>query len=326
MLTICIGGNSPDFSHAPREKGNSRLILPKDYTIIDIETTGLDPAHDDVIEIACIKYRSNTEIDRFYSLIQPPQHCGIYVDDFITSLTGITNEMLSNAPRFDAISHELWDFLHCELLVGHNVNFDINFLYDIFQKENNLLLQNDYLDTMRLARRCLPKLKHHRLSDLAEHFCITGEHHRAVWDCLITNSILEQLAKIVSNDNIDLSTSSSKKSFDLRALQGDTTKLLPDHIFYDKYCVFTGKLERYPRKDAAQLITDIGAHCENSVTKRTNFLIIGNFDYSPSVKDGKSIKQRKAEQLILGGQDLQIISENTFYDLIADILAENNSE
>lgn len=322
MLTICIGADFPNFSRAPREKGKSVLLLPVDYTVIDIETTGLDPSYNDIIEISCIKYRSNTETDRFHSLIQPPpsEFDGKYVDVFITSLTGITNEMLETAPKFNVIAHELWEFLDNELLVGHNVNFDINFLYDTFQKENNLLLQNDFLDTMRLARRCLPQLKHHRLIDLAEHFHITGEHHRAVDDCLMTNSILEHLAKIALEIKIDLNT--SKKTFDLRTIQGDTAKSLPDHLFYDKYCVFTGKLERYPRKDAAKLVADIGAHCENGVTKHTNFLIIGNFDYSPSVKDGKSTKQRKAEQLILEGQDLQIISENIFYDLIADILTK----
>ena len=323
MLTICIGFDDEisNLSRTKREKGNSILTLPQDYTVIDIETTGLDPTYNDIIEVACIKYRSGTEVDQFHSLIQPPsQYDGTYVDDFITSLTGITNEMLSTAPTFEDISHELWAFLDKELLVGHNVNFDVNFLYDTFQEKNALLFQNDFLDTMRLSRRCLPELKHHRLVDIAEHFQISGEYHRALGDCIITNSILEQLTKIVLENNIDLDT--SKKTIDLRLIQGDTQKFLPDHLFYDKYCAFTGKLERYPRKDAAKLVADIGAHLENGVTKHTNFLIIGNFDYSPSVKDGKSTKQRKAEQLILEGQDLQIISENIFYDLIADILTK----
>ena len=123
MLTICIGFDDEisNLSRTKREKGNSILALPQDYTVIDIETTGLDPTYNDIIEVACIKYRSGTEVDQFHSLIQPPpsQYDGTYVDDFITSLTGITNEMLSTAPTFEDISHELWAFLDKELLVGH---------------------------------------------------------------------------------------------------------------------------------------------------------------------------------------------------------------
>ena len=317
-IEICFGSTELQPSRPKREKGKSILVLPIDYTMIDIETTGLDPQYDKIIEVGCIKYRSGIEIDRFHSLIQPPpsSYDGTYVTDFITSLTGITNEMLATAPNFNDISMSLWNFLDSELLVGHNVNFDINFLYDTFQKENNRLIQNDFLDTMRLARRCLPELKHHRLWDLDNYFNIGGEHHRSIDDCLITNAILEHLSRLVQDNDISLDT--TKHSFDLRTIQGDVTRFLPDHILYDKYCVFTGKLERYSRKDAAKLVVDIGGHCENNVTQKTNFLIIGNFDYSPSVKEGKSTKVKKAERLILEGQDLQIISENVFYDLLSE--------
>lgn len=310
--------SSTSSSHPKREKGKSILTLPTDYTVIDIETTGLDPTHDNIIEIACIKYRSGNEFDEFYSLVQPPvaRYGGRYVNSFIASFTGITNEMLENAPKFDEISSSLWDFLNGELLVGHNVNFDINFLYDAFQQENGKLLQNDILDTMRLARRCLPDLDHHRLTDLDEYFDIGGEHHHAETDCEITNEVLLRLSKLVKDNNINLAAIGGH---DLRTIQGDPSKFVQDHPFYDKRCVFTGKLERYSRERAAMLVADIGGHCDNGVTKKTNFLIVGNFDYVASVQDGKSTKVKKAEQLILNGHDLQIISENVFYDLLRDI-------
>ena len=310
--------SSTSSSRPKREKGKSVLTLPTDYTVIDIETTGLDPTHDNIIEIACIKYRSGNEFDEFYSLVQPPvaRYGGRYVNSFIASFTGITNEMLENAPKFDEISSSLWDFLNGELLVGHNVNFDINFLYDAFQQENGKLLQNDFLDTMRLARRCLPDLDHHRLIDLDEYFDIGGEHHHAETDCEITNEVLLRLSKLVQDNNINLAAIGVH---DLHAIQGDPSKFVQDHPFYDKRCVFTGKLERYSRERAAMLVADIGGHCDNGVTKKTNFLIVGNFDYVASVQDGKSTKVKKAEQLILKGHDLQILSENVFYDLLRDI-------
>ncbi|PTJ09351.1 BRCT domain-containing protein, partial [Staphylococcus simulans] len=86
---------------------------------------------------------------------------------------------------------------------------------------------------------------------------------------------------------------------------------------YDKVCVLTGKLEYMTRKEAMQTIADIGGINANGVTKKTNYLILGNFDYSTNVKGNKSAKLRKAEKYILEGQDLQILSENVFYDLIS---------
>lgn len=70
------------------------------------------------------------------------------------------------------------------------------------------------------------------------------------------------------------------------------------------------------RKDAMQIVADLGGFCGDNVTSKTNFLILGNNDFCTSIKDGKSSKQKKAEKLMLEGKDLQIISENVFYDLI----------
>ena len=85
---------------------------------------------------------------------------------------------------------------------------------------------------------------------------------------------------------------------------------------YQKVCCFTGKLENLQRKDAMQLVVDLGGIVANSVTKKTNYLILGNNDYCPTIKDGKSSKQKKAEKLKLSGQDIDIISENTFYEML----------
>lgn len=311
--------NEPLDRSAKRLKGCSLLITPLNYTLIDIETTGLNPYFDSIIEIACIKFRNGFEIDRFQSLIQPDQRYddNTFVDDFIISFTGITNEMLETAPKFDTIFADLWNFLKDELIVGHNVNFDINFLYDSFQCHNNIIFNNDYVDTLRLSRHILPELDHHGLNDLTDHFEISLPHHRALNDCLITQEVLLNLTKIITDKHIDLTTFS--KPLNLKTLQNNGTIVCKDHIFYDKICVFTGTLESLSRKNAAQLVVNIGGHCENNITKYTNFLIIGG-QHSPFIKDGKSSKMKKAEKLILDGQDLKIISENTFYDLLTDFI------
>lgn len=69
-------------------------------------------------------------------------------------------------------------------------------------------------------------------------------------------------------------------------------------------------------KDAMQLVVNLGGQCGDNVTAKTNYLILGNNDFCSLIKDGKSNKQKKAESLILKGKDIQILSENVFYDLV----------
>lgn len=309
-----------------RNKGRSLLELPKDYTIVDLETTGLDPRYDNIIEIACIKYRDGKEIERFQSLVQPPAQEDdgekYYVDDFIKSLTGITNDMLKDAPNFDALTKDVIGFLSGETLVGHNVNFDINFLYDNLEPYG-ICVDNDFVDTMRLARCALPEMRHHRLSDLDDYFSIGGSHHRAMGDCEITHDVLLKLWELIDKNHVDLSYAPPRKlsdqRLDLRTLHANKEKFVKDHIFYGKHCVFTGELKEFTRKEAAQIVLDIGGICDNGVTRKTDFLIVGTFEYCPTVRGNKSTKLKKAEDLILKGQDLKILSESIFYDLIKEI-------
>lgn len=326
-MRISVECETPRKEPTIRNKGRSLLSIPDNYTVLDLETTGLNPAFDSIIEVACIKYRNGEEVDSYHTYVQPPAYYdeddnGIeteyYVDEFITELTGITNEMLENAPTFDVIADELSRFLSDEVIVGHNVNFDINFLYDNYKSLDGTDFRNDFLDTMRIARLLLPELPHHRLTDLAEHFEIEGIHHRAMEDCRTTQGVLQNLGRLLCEQDIDLEALLKQKNrCDLTALTADQSSINPDHMFYRQNCVFTGKLKRFTRKDAAQLVVNIGGCCENNITKSTNFLIIGSMD-SPQIKNKKSSKLKKAEKLILAGQDLKILSEDTFYELIEE--------
>ena len=304
------------------EKGNSLLYFPSDYTVVDLETTGFEPYCDEIIEVACIKYINNEEVERFNSLVQPEPYeddAGNlrYIDDFIIEHTGITNEMLTSAPKFSAIAERVYNFLRDEILVGHNVNFDINFLLERFHWDYNLPLKNDFADTLRLSRKLLPDLPRHRLCDLMDYFGLTGALHRSVSDCLITQQVYLKLKDLAVSQGIDITkkTALKTKSFDLRTLQCEGHEPDSSSFFYNKNCVFTGVLEKYPRKEAAQIVVNLGGHCENGVTKNTNFLIIGGLN-SPLIKGGKSSKMIKAEKLRKAGQDIQIISENTFYEIL----------
>ena len=105
---------------------------------------------------------------------------------------------------------------------------------------------------------------------------------------------------------------------DLTQLKAETDEFDETHPLYRKRCVFTGALEKMTRSNAAQIVVNLGGICENNVTKKTNFLILGNNDYNPLVRDGKSKKQKKAEEYKLAGQDIEVIPEAVFYELIEE--------
>lgn len=326
MITISIDSSSiSDKAPVKREKGRSILTAPSDYIVLDLETTGLDPHYDDIIEVACLKFADGKQVDSFHSYVQPhpffddddQQH---FVDDFITNLTGITDDVLKDAPRFTSIAPQLFKYLGSAVIVGHNVNFDINFLYDNFMATLQKPFQNDFVDTMRIARIVMPGLPHHRMKDLCKAFSIDVDLHRAANDCIATQEILVNLQKLAAENRIDLTAYRRHHDVDLSSLAGDATLNDPSHPLYGKNVVFTGKLQRFLRKDAAQIVCNIGGHCENNVTKKTNFLVIGSLEGNPLIKGGKSSKMKRAKELILSGQDLQVLSETVFYDMINDYL------
>ena len=173
-----------------RQKGNSLLEFPDDYTVIDLETTGF-AGRNSITEIGCIKYRNRKEESRFETLVRPDG--SFFIPHQITVLTGITAEMLRDKPHFSEISDQLWDYLQGEILVGHNVHFDINCLYDNFYACDGRILNNDFVDTLRLSRRLNKGLKKHTLEYLCRYYGIENSHHRAVADCDSTHKVLEYL-------------------------------------------------------------------------------------------------------------------------------------
>lgn len=166
------------------EKGRSLISLPASYTVVDLETTGLNPHWNDIIEFGAMRVTSGIVSDSYASLVNP----GYKIDKFITELTGITNEMLGSAPRVTDILPEFLNFVGDSIIIGHNVNFDINFIYDTCRKVLNRSFSNDFVDTMRLSRRLFPQESHHRLCDLVKRFAIDkAVEHRALADVEQTN-------------------------------------------------------------------------------------------------------------------------------------------
>lgn len=178
-------------------KGRSIVAYPDRYVVVDIETTGLSTRENSILEISALRYVDHTLVDTFSTLVHPYEP----ISAFITELTGITNEMVQDAPDIAECIDAFYAFVQDDVLVGYNVNFDVNFLYDNLKVCSNKILQNDYIDVLRIAKRVLPYLPHHKQTDIASYYGIDIQGaHRAEKDCLICHACLEALLQDVQKN------------------------------------------------------------------------------------------------------------------------------
>ncbi|MDP9363953.1 MAG: 3'-5' exonuclease, partial [Chloroflexota bacterium] len=144
----------------PGEPGGATI---GSFVAVDVETTGLRPAQQRVVEVAAIRYRDGIEVARFETLINPQRR----LPKYIVELTGIRDADLATAPDFADVADALIEFLGAETLVGHNVDFDLGFLNAELARANRPTLINDRLDTIRLATALLPSMRRPNLAALA---------------------------------------------------------------------------------------------------------------------------------------------------------------
>lgn len=285
-----------------------------DYCVLDTETTGLSAYYDDVIEIGLVRVRNNEIVDKYSQLIQPENE----IPPFVTDLTGITNDMVAGMPSIADVKDEVLSFIGSDVIIGHNTSFDMGFLREGFGEA----VENEYMDTLQFCRKVYPELDHHRLSDMTEYLNISNNEHRALSDCISTKELYDSIKDLMQEKNLCIDDlwkprSSRHSGIDISSIVPTEFEIDEDNFFYNRHVVFTGKLEKMLRKDAMQIIVNLGGILDNSVTKKTNYLILGDNDYNAILKGEKSSKHKKAEQLKLEGYDIEILDELTFYDILS---------
>ena len=171
------------------QKGTLINKYTPNYVIFDLETTGISPNYDEVIEISALKVKGGEVVDEFNTLVNP----GRKIPFGATKVNGITNAMVAEAPAFSHVLEEFLDFAEGLVLVGHNIaRFDMKFIWRDAEQYFGEIPQNNYVDTLQVARKHLPKMEHHRLVDLAEHYGISSEGaHRALNDCYMNQKVYE---------------------------------------------------------------------------------------------------------------------------------------
>lgn len=163
---------------------------------LDLETTGLDPAQDAVIEIGAVKFSEKRVEGEYSTLINPRKP----ISGFITNLTGITNSMVLNAPLLINALPELVDFIGDAPILGQNISFDMAFLH-----KAGALRANPTLDTYELASVLMPSAARYNLGALASQLgVLQPATHRALDDARATQAVYVQLLELLEEQPIEL--------------------------------------------------------------------------------------------------------------------------
>ncbi len=170
----------------------------EDYVVFDLETTGVSPYNDEVIEISAVKARKGKVVEEFSELVNPKRT----IPFAASRVNNITDDMVSDAPFFDEVLRNFLKFVGEDVLVGHNIqSFDMKFIYRDCERYFHQLITNDYVDTLILAKRCFPEWRHRRLGDLADYYGISTQGaHRALADCRMNQRVFELLGKEMNTE------------------------------------------------------------------------------------------------------------------------------
>lgn len=185
------------------------------YAIVDIETTGGHASANGITEIAICLHDGKKVTKRFSTLINPRREIPIY----IRALTGITNEMVADAPPFEDVAADIYHLLHGKIFIAHNVNFDYSFVrYHLAQAGYDL--QCNKLCTVRLSRKILTGAPSYSLGKLCHHLGIDNEsRHRAMGDCEATAELFSMLLRNDRNEHIKAALKQNSKE-----------QVLPPHL------------------------------------------------------------------------------------------------
>ncbi|MBP1040409.1 3'-5' exoribonuclease [Vagococcus sp. BWB3-3] len=306
------------------------------FVAIDFETANAFRAS--ACSVGMVKVINGEVVDTFYSLINPEDD----FDSFNSHIHGITEDMVTTSPPYDLVIKEIEAFLENLPLVAHYAPFDMGVIRDSNDRYNIFDFEANYFDSYYLSRKYLNLLSY-KLVDLANLINFDFEHHNALEDAKACAALILYLCQNNSFDNVaDLlnhvnytkmgEISGSKGSgFRIRKIKKTGNKSLvfkeiiesvskndidESHFFYNKHVCFTGKLESFSRNEAALMLAEVGGIPEIGVTKKVNFLVMGEQDIRVVGDSLKSSKILKAEKLLASGQDIQLLGESDFLKMI----------
>jgi DNA polymerase-3 subunit alpha (Gram-positive type) len=193
-----------------QNNSENRTFAETDFVVFDLETTGAKAPPCRITEIGAYRVKNGKIIDEYQTLVNPETAIPL----FISQLTGITDAMVKNAPKFRDVTADFLNFIGDSVLVAHNAHFDMHFLnHEIGRIHTDYRVGNPSLCTVRLSRRLLPNVENHRLNTLANHYSVAlVNHHRASDDAHATAHIFVNLLEELHKRGVrDLATAKKFK-------------------------------------------------------------------------------------------------------------------
>lgn len=295
------------------------------FLALDFETA--NRRMDSVCEIGIAKYSNYKLIDEYSYLIKPKIN---KFDWFNTKLHGISEETVENKPEFDIIYDKVKNDLEEFPVFAHNASFDIRVLINCLNLYELDYPNLSYGCSYKLSKQHYPNQLSYKLSSLCKLNSIKLEnHHRALADAKACGDLINLISKDLKLDNIEeLETKynfrfgkiikgaipSFSKRFELNKV--DSSKADKSGVFFGKNIIFTGTLQSMARKEAQNIIAQKGGFSASVVNKKTNFLILGEQNYAVFGEGYKSAKIKKAEKLLGEGQEIEMLTESQFLELI----------
>jgi len=266
------------------------------YAVLDVETTGGSPKRERIIEIAIIKTDGEKIIDRYETLVNPEKN----IPPFVSQLTGITNQMVEQAPLFENIAEKIDDFTKECTIVAHNAHFDYGFIKNEF-KYIGAYFDRYRICTVKLTQRAYPTLEGYSLDKLAKHFNIEHkDKHRALGDTEATTSLFHIL---LEQANPEILAQFMHKGYIHRP---------PEVIISDKIIADvpeeTGLLSFF--SEAGEMLYVFRSH--NLFTRITDML----FYFDPNTHKGNMLKIAKSIKYTITGSEIlsQILEITTIHE------------
>ncbi|MCX0291949.1 exonuclease domain-containing protein [Lactobacillus kullabergensis] len=292
-----------------RGKGQEWPDFISDYTMLDIETTGLNPYRDHVTELGAVKVRANQVVDEFSQLVVYPR--SNHVPHFITKLNGITEEMLLNEgkPIKEAMT-AFRTFIGNDIIIGYNVNFDLNFLYDLTQKFHLPKLSNDYVDVLRLARVYYPQ-QHNRLLDCIQRAGIAQvEQHHGLADSLDTKKVYDDFREHFTPELLQ-EAQGKLKNIDLLQDELEVWELGFRNPVNNKKIAFAPEIEMNSA-EAAQMVNNMNGVAQTGVKADTDYLIMSDDGFFSK----NNPETLKAKEYNHAGSKIKRLSESYFLNML----------
>lgn len=304
-----------------------------DFIAIDFETANEKRASACSLGITVVK--DNKIIEEKYWLIKPKP---FRFESRNIIIHGIREEDVINEKEFDELWPEIKPYLENNLVIAHNASFDFSVLRNTLDLYNLEYPKLDYACTLVASKLFYRYLNNHKLNTVNRHLGYKFNHHHASADATAAANILINIAEELNLDNVD--DISKSVGFKLgyigdntyspckKLREGIVSKRCKDYdggnneflsetdFFKDKVVVFTGELLSMSRTEATKLINDLGGITRNSVTKKTNILITNAKDIENLSPSQMSNKLRTAVNYINQGQDLIIIDEEKFEEIL----------